>query len=302
MTDAHRLYFWLFLCLFSSLLSPAWGEDVAVILSRTAPPYEEALKGFKANAAFSCLVLNMEGDEQKWPKISQAISQGSYQAVVTIGSEATLKARELPAEIPVVYSMVLFPITSDNRNLSGVHIKIEPLTQIMFMKKMFPGKNRLGVIYNPQYTGPEIVLARAAASQEAVSLLPIAIERPEEIPQALAKLTTNSVDIIWMLADPTVGQPAAVNNFITHERQQRLPVFGFALSQVKAGIFAAFMTDYADIGRQSAELTARVINGKTRNVHEGPKQLVVYVNPRVRKALGLGDFPACPEVQFVPDF
>jgi putative ABC transport system substrate-binding protein len=283
-------------------LVPVWGEEAAIILSRSAGPYQEAFQGFVASVNFSYQIFNMEGDDQKWDSLPQSIRQGGFRIVVTIGSEATLKARQLPGNIPVVYAMVLAPISGANGNISGVHLKIAAADQLHFIRKMLPAKKRIGIIYNPAMTGQDIALARTAAVQEGVALLPIAVVSSADVPGALSKLTPEVVDLIWIIPDPVVGQPDSVQLFIAHSRQQKLPVFGFTMPQAKAGLFAAFSVQNYDIGQQAAALAIKIRSEQARDVHEGPRKFVVYVNAETQKSLGLPDFSDLPEIRIIHPF
>ncbi|MBN1595600.1 hypothetical protein JW933_06705 [candidate division FCPU426 bacterium] len=274
-------------------------KDAAVLLSREMGPYETALRSFKSSATFSYDLFNMEGSQDQGKSVVQKIGQGEYSMVITLGTEAALVADKIPENIPVVYSMVLAPLQGNKPNASCVYIKVDVEAQINSLKKYFPAKNRIGVVYNLQTTSHEIAAARKACEAVGIKLSPIAVENRAEVPKALGKLQNNAVDIIWMVPDTTIGHPEAVKQFISHAQSQNLPLIGFSVFHVKAGALAAFSADYSDIGKQTARLAAKIKNKSVSRQVEGPQKIIFYVNPTVQKKLGLTALSAFSEVQFI---
>ncbi len=285
-----------------SLLLPGPGQakKIVVVLSRSLSAYTTAAQGFEASSvSLKYHVLNMEGDMKAGRRIMQRLEPDKTSLAVAIGTEAALAAKTLNSTIPLLYTMVFNPPDFLNRQAAGIIIKPGIDAQLKRIRKLLPAKNRIGVIYDPRYSSGSIKEARLSADRHGLTLLPIAIEKSEEIPQVLLKLTRDRVDILWMVIDKTLAHPSVFNLLLAHSSKESLPLFGLSSFQVKAGALAAFCVDFPDIGKQTAQLAEKILEGKNKDVLEFPRKMIIYVNPKTQKQLGLADLGVFPEVRFI---
>jgi putative ABC transport system substrate-binding protein len=279
---------------------PGHAMKVAVILSRSLTAYTTAVEGFEvSSASLEYRVLNMEGDMEKGRRIMQSLKPGKTSLVVAVGTEAAIAAKLLNSTIPLLYTMVFNPPDFLHRQAAGIIIKPGIDAQLKRIRKLLPTKNRIGVIYDPRYSSGSIKKARLSADRHALILLPIAIEKQEDIPQVLLKLTRDRVDILWMVIDKTLAHPSVFYLLLAHSSKEGLPLFGLSSFQVKAGALAAFCVDFPDIGNQTSQLAEKILEGKNKDVLEFPRKLIIYVNPKTQKQLGIDDLGVFPEVQFI---
>ena len=282
------------------LPGPGQAKKIVVVLSRSLSAYVAVVEGFKASAAFGKYrVLNMEGDQEKGRRIIQRLSPDNTSLVVAVGTEAAFAAKILNSTIPLLYTMVFTPPDLPHRQVAGIIIKPGIDAQLKRIRKLLPAKNRIGVIYDPRYSSESIKDARQSIDRYALTLLPIAIEKLEEIPQVLTKLTKDRVDIIWMVIDKTMAHPAAFDLLLQHSRKESLPLFGLSPRHVKAGALAAFYVDFQDIGKQTIRLAEKILDGKNKDVLEFSRKLIIYVNPKTQRQLGIDDLGVFPEVRFI---
>ncbi len=279
---------------------PGAAARVVVIVSRTLTPYQEAVSGVRTNSAFQVQELNLDGDLKKGAELLGALPAGSYDLLMPCGTEALLLLKDRWPDLPVVYTMVLEAPAFAGPRTSGVLMQVSIQEQIARLPKMFPGAKKVGVLYNPLYTKKAVTQARDLVTGYGLTLFPIAIEKPEEIPAALANLTGAEVQVLWSVIDPTTTQPAAMAQIIPYALNHKLPFIALASYQVKAGALACFGVDYRDIGMQTAEMAKRMLStSKGGGRVESPRKVVLYVNPQTQKALGLDTLSSLPEVQFV---
>jgi putative ABC transport system substrate-binding protein len=271
---------------------------VVVVLSRTLGPYEEALKSFQQDGRFTVKVVNLEGDMAKAGEIQDAVAAEKPEAVLAFGTEAVNGIKLNPPSVPLVYSMILEPAEIPGKKIAGVVMQIPTAEQFERLSKMIPGAKRIGVLYNPKFSKKIITQARDVVGQHGLALMPIAVENPGEIQGALSNLTKDKVDVLWSVVDNMVAQPAVIGQIIEHARAQKLPFIGLSVYHVKAGALAAFTVDYSDIGRQTADLTAKVTAGESLNRTESPRRVIVFVNDAVQKSLSL-DLSNFSDVQLV---
>lgn len=269
----------------------AWAAKVMVLISNGSEPFMEAMKGFQQTATFEYQTVVLESAQLA------GITSQSASCVVAIGPQAASACNALPADVPVVYSMVLNPASLGKRRTGGVVIRVGLDDQFGRIKKFFPDKKRIGVLYNPVYSDETIRESRKLVEKYGLTLSPIAISKDAEVAGALAKYTRDSVDILWMIVDPTLVNPTVVKQFIVHSLEKNLPLIGLSVFHVKAGALMAFSPDYVDIGSQTAQCVPRVISGES--AHEGPRTIVVYVNAKTQRDLGIRDLSAFAEVKLV---
>lgn len=288
---------WVWVLLGTSLAGAA--GKVVVFVSRSADPYLQAARGFQSEFGQAPVFFNMEGDAEKARQSLGALSPDAVRLVVAIGTEAAQSLGVLDPAIPVVYTLVMEPLKLPERQATGVVIKLSLEDQFQRLQKLFPGRKRVGVIYDPRFSSRDIEEARKLAPTYDLTLMPLAVEKSEEVPEALPKLARGSIDLIWMLPDRTVAAPAAVQVLIAHALREGVPLIGLSMYHVRSGALGALTVNFEDLGAQTARLARRVLAGGSLPSFETPHRVVIYINPKVQKQLGLEDLSVFPEVSFV---
>jgi putative ABC transport system substrate-binding protein len=276
----------------------AAAAKVNVVLSRSAGSYTASMDGFRQAAGFEFEQVNMEGDSSRGREIMAGFAPAGTHLVVAVGTEAMLAAKALNPSIPLLYTMVLEPAAISGHQISSIVLKIDPSEQFARLHKMLPGCKRIGVIYNPSNSSQDVNQARAAAVKFGMALNPIAIEKVEDLDNALSKLTKDSVDLLWMVVDPNLVNPTAIEKMVRHSLDQGIPLVGLSSFHVKAGAWAAFSVDFSDIGAQTADLAQEMLKGGMKNRVTGPRKIIFYVNAKTQKAIGLTVVDS-PEMQYV---
>jgi ABC-type uncharacterized transport system substrate-binding protein len=100
------------------------------------------------------------------------------------------------------------------------------------------------------------------------------------------------VDFVLCFADPDLYNAVTIKPLVLASLEQRLPLVGFSPAFVRAGAAAGIFPDYADMGRQSAEMALRMLRGEDRAVeNEWPRKIRVAINQRVAHLLGVEFHP-----------
>ncbi len=293
-----RILSWIFFVIILNIPLFASAGKVTVLLSRTAGPYSEALQGIQQAGKFEIDVLNMEGDIEKGNQLVKGLTTATTSALITVGTEAGSVADSLAPEIPLVYTMVLDPIDVLKHKNSGVIIKLSVNDQLSRLRKMFPQRKRLGVIYNPAFSKREIEEARSLTGRYEFTFSPIAVEKQEEVASALSKFSPETTDLIWMVFDKTVSSPVSVDLHIRHSLKTNIPVVGLSVFHVKAGMMLAFSADFNDVGIQTSKMVQRSMAGENGKV-EPPKKIQVFLNSKIQKQLSINDLVMIPEIQVI---
>lgn len=204
---------------------------------------------------------------------------------------ATPSAQALAAattEIPVIFSAVTDPVgakllsdmSAPDGNVTGLS-DISPVAQhVEVMREIVPGLKTIGVVYNPGEANAVslVELLRAAASANGLEVAEATASRSAEI-QGAAESLAGKAQIIYAMTDNTVA--SAIAALISAADSAKIPVFGAATSYVEAGAVAAVGFDYYQVGYQTAEYVAGVLDGK--EISAMPARTAtgtdIYINP-----------------------
>ncbi len=256
---------------------PAFSEGpavIAVVLSRDIAPYRDALEGFEAHLAAAkrpakLLDFNIEAWSHDPASLIARIREKRPALILTLGSAATDFVAGQIRDIPIVFSLVL-PSTGrgsleklrdDHRNLSGATMEIPLSVQFEKIRAVIPEARRLGVLYDPQVSGPVIDAARRIAAGAGLELVPISVASEGDVVRETEDLAER-VDILWSVADSTVFTPQGLKHILLSTLRNRIPFVGLSPAFVKAGALLALSCDYEDIGKQSGEIAVRILDGE----------------------------------------
>jgi putative ABC transport system substrate-binding protein len=247
---------------------------IAVVLSRDLAAYREALRGFEDVLKESGLVYRLhefsaDGVAAVRGTLGADIRARDPDLVFTIGSAATNRVSEEIGDLPIVFSMVLS--SSGNRslqewrearpNLTGATMEIPVRTQFSKLKQVLPDVERIGVLYDPDVSGPLIEEAAGSARALGLELVPLAVASETDV-LAQTSALAGSVDALWSVADSTVFTEHGLKHILLETLRNRIPFVGLSPSFVKAGALLAFTTDYRDLGRQAGEQGLRILAGE----------------------------------------
>ena len=241
------------------------------------------------------LTLDLAGNEANVPPVMDALRAASPAVIVTVGSLATsVVLREVP-NTPVVFSMVLYPelSTGGTRDrVTGASLDIPPEVQFRYLRRLLPNARRVGVLFHPQETGAVVRAAAAAATRERFELVARSVRDPGAALGAL-QLLMEEVDAVWTVADTHVLTAETVPALILAAMRRRVPLIGLSPAHVRAGALAALSCDYADIGVQTAELAARILDGAKPSALPimAPRHAAITINAKTAAHLGLNLAP-----------
>ncbi|HXV20923.1 MAG TPA: ABC transporter substrate-binding protein [Desulfuromonadales bacterium] len=253
--------------LLGAVRAMAAGEiKIAVFVSYDAPPMAEALAGFKESLARQGVSAVYElyplqetsGQNRRRPA---AVREDGTRLILALGSLALETAGREAAGIPVVAGMVLREADiRPGRGVTGVFLEFPIETQLAWLLHLMPDARRIGVVFNPAENRDTIEAAGKIAGRMGLELLAREVTTPLELPGALESLA-NRADVLWGISDNVVVTPQTARSLLLFSFRNRIPFIGLSTAWVKAGALYALDRDYRDIGRQCAELAAKVLAG-----------------------------------------
>jgi len=280
------------------LVAHAGGPTVAIIKSSTLSPFERATESIvealgRDPRQPEILIFDLEGDAAKSEGVLAEAYRANPRVIVTVGSLATAAALRGPSSVPVVFSMVLYPrqsgfLAHSSRGVTGASLDIPLDIQFAYLQRLLPASRRVGVLYHPAETGTIVEAARSAASSHGFTLVTEAVNDPAEAVAALGALM-EKVEVVWAVADGHVFTPQATSALILAALRRRIPLIGLSTAHVRSGAVAALYCDYAEVGRQTAELASRVLQGeKCEDIPvAAPRTVTLALNLRTAQHLGM---------------
>ncbi len=302
----------LFIVIFSSInVNVVYAKTfkVCVLKSQNIEPYNIALKGFtdvlrekgyieRKNLAISYYNL---GQEAEGVELIEKVKNEQPDLILTIGTKATREIKKEIKTIPVVFSMVLFPVENDliasiqcsGNNLTGASMDISPEVWFEFLKETLPQAKKIGVVYNPNNTGDVIRRAMDAADKMKLDLIKVAITSSKELPDAIKKIIYR-VNVLWVIADNTVIGGKALDYILPVAFKSGVPIMGQGDYIAESGGLFSLNCDYNDVGRQSGEVTCEILNGiRPEDLPISvPKEIHLTINVKVAENLGLNISPS----------
>ncbi|HET8729365.1 MAG TPA: ABC transporter substrate-binding protein [Alphaproteobacteria bacterium] len=240
----------------------------------------ESAQGNPATAAQIARQFVGEG-----PDVIVPISTPSAQAVVAATQD-----------IPVVFTAVTDPVGAQlvadedqpGGNVTGIS-DLSPLQQhLELIREVLPEAENLGVPYNPGEANAVtlVALLNELAPSVGFNIVEAPAARSADVLGAAQSLI-GEADAIYVPTDNTIV--SALEAVLSVGADNQIPVFSGDTDSVERGTIATVGFDYYQVGRQTGEVVARVLNG------EDPGSIPVrtatgtdlFVNPAAAEAMGV---------------
>jgi len=274
---------------------------IAVVLSRDIAPYREALKGFElgihnASRQYRLVEFNVEAAGPDPDSFVDRIRARRPALILTLGSAATNLVAGSVRDVPVVFSLIL-PSTgtdsiqelrSGHENVAGASMQIPVETQFAKIREILPGAKRIGVLYDPKNSWPQVEAAEKAAAAMGLELVALPVTSEDGVVQRMEEVG-GRVDLLWSVSDSTVFTPQGLRHILLSTLRSRIPFVGLSPSFVKAGALLALSCSYEDVGRQSGEIALRILGGEdpARVPTAVPREVSLSVNMNTAKQIAV---------------
>jgi putative ABC transport system substrate-binding protein len=267
---------------------------VVALRAMKAQPYEVSLEALRRRIGGS-VDLMVEDVERGSDTDADRIAALNPDAIVAIGTQATAWARDSIPDVPIVFAMVLNPVSGGlvesmqepGGRITGAALDIPPQQQLETLHKLL-GARRIAVLYNPAVTGLLVEEAREAAERAGLELVAIEVTDPRHLEAALSQLD-DSIDALWSVADRTVLSRGVLEQVLLHTIRESVPFMGLSAQYVRAGALLALDTSYEENGRLAGELLERVLAGEAPGALPiaVPREIDVVFNPRTAERLDI---------------
>lgn len=278
------------LCLFSAESAAA---QVSLLLSSGADPYLEATDGLKKAL----------GEEGIRPRVlllenlpaAPTLSKGSQaeEVWVAIGSRAAAYLNShLPKTASLVYCMVVDPknigLGAGGRKVAGVSLSKPVREQFAIISKALPELHSIGMLYRSSSSRSVKALAGVRENlPDDWQLAAIDVDTFDSMAEAIRELFRHPVGMVWTMADSALYNRATVKGLLLASLRNRVPVFGFSASFVKAGALLGIDADPGLQGRYAASLVLDALGRSSRDSTDLSVGVTFAVNMVVAQRLGI---------------
>ncbi|EHU9473084.1 ABC transporter substrate-binding protein [Vibrio vulnificus] len=171
--------------------------------------------------------------------------------------------------IPVVFTAVTDPVGAKlvksmeqpGKNVTGLS-DLSPVSQhVDLIKELLPNAKAIGVVYNPGEANAVtlVELLKKSATEKGLKVVESTALKSADVQSATQAIAAKS-DVIYAPTDNTVA--SAIEGMIVAANQAKKPVFGGATSYVEKGAIAGLGFDYYQVGVQTADYVAAILEGQ----------------------------------------
>jgi ABC-type uncharacterized transport system substrate-binding protein len=256
---------------------------VAIVQHSAAAALDEGVRGvldsLKANGLIdgkniSIERFNADNDFAVANAIAEQVVAARFDMIVTIStlSLQTVAKANSSARVIHVFGIVADPFRvgvgigrksplDHPERLVGVPTPLPVGESFRLARKLFPGLQSVGVVWNPSEANSEITTmqAREISKELRIDLREAHVDSSAAVAEAAAALTAQGVQAIWVGGDNTVT--LALDAVVSAARKARIPVFSAVPTQPNRGTILDIGTNFYDAGRITGNLAAEILGG-----------------------------------------
>ncbi len=213
---------------------------------------------------------NANGDSSALATIMQDMISDGVDILVPIATPTAQAAMAATTTIPIIFSAVSDPVAAGlvtsfdetTGNITGVSNYI-PIDDIFKMAlELTPDVKTFGFVYNTSEVNSISGIERAKkyCDENGIAYKEATITSTADLQQAASSLV-GSVEAFFTPNDNMVA--SAMPTYLQVAMDAGVPIYVGADSMVKDGGLATVGIDYTVLGKQTAQMIARIINGET---------------------------------------
>ncbi|MDY3051946.1 MAG: ABC transporter substrate-binding protein [Ndongobacter sp.] len=241
-------------------------------------------------------VKNANGDQTMINSIMQEAVSGKPDLLLPIATGTAQIAATTTSEIPIVFSAVTDPVEAGlcpsweeaGANVTGVSDQTDVASIIDFALELVPGAKTFGLVYSSSEvnSGVQIEQVKKVLEEKGLFYKEGTITNTSELQQVVGNLAPD-VDVFYAPTDNNVA--TAMPTFQQVANKAGKPIFPGAGTMVASGGTGTVGLDYSALGRQTAEMAIRILDGQSvaENPPEKVTDLLKLLNEDQVTALGI---------------
>lgn len=235
--------------------------------------FVDALKerGFEEGKNLTIDQQNAQADQSNLQNIGQRFVNNDVDLIYAIATPSAQTVANLTKEIPIVGSAITdyeaAKLVKSNGepggNLTGTSDMNPIKEQIDLLLQLAPNTKTIGCIYTSSEVNSEIQYEamKAYAESKGLKVEAATISTVNDIQQAAQSLV-GDVDAFYEPTDNIIA--SAMPTLVSITNPAKKPVICGESNMVKAGGLATYGVDYYQLGRQSGNMAADILEGKSK--------------------------------------
>ena len=238
---------------------------------------------------------NAQGDQSNLQTISESLIKDN-DIILGIATPAAQSLVAATSDIPVLFTAVTDPVSAKlvesmekpGGNATGTSDMSPIAKQVELLQTVMPDVKKVGIMYTTNERNSEVQVkeAEAAFKKAGIETLTKGISSTNDV-QDTAKSLMNQTEVLFIPTDNTIV--SSITLITDLSKEMKIPVVGGSADVVSEGVLFSYGADYKALGRQTAKLAVKILEGeKPSDVPaEYPDTLKVVVNEEMAKTLGI---------------
>lgn len=256
-----------------------------------------AARGFKEGQNVVYDRQNAQADQSNLHTIAQRFINNKVDLICAIATPAAQVVANATQDIPIVATAVTDYeaaklIKSNEKpgtNVTGTSDMNLVEAQFDLTMKLVPTAKTIGLIYNSSEINSQVQvdIFKKIAAAKGIEVKEATVNNVNDIQQAARSLLGN-VQAIYVPTDNVLASAMPALAMVTEEA--KIPVIAGEGGMVKAGGVATLGLDYYKLGKQSGEMAADILSGKSKPQDmpiQTQKEFAVIINEENAKKIGL---------------
>ena len=253
-------------------------------------------KGYTEGENLELDFNNAQGDQSNTTTIAQKLVNDQPDLIFAIATPAAQAVANQTTEIPVVITAVTDPqlagLVDSNEapggNITGTSDLTPVKEQINLIKEISPEANSVGILYTSSEDNSilQAELAVEAAEEAGLTAEEFTVSKTEDI-MAVTQSLVGKVDAVYIPTDNLLAANIpAVSQILT---PAGIPLIVGATGMMEEGALATKGLDYYELGKQTADMAIRVLEGEdpATMAIEYQENSALYMNQKIIDELGI---------------
>ncbi|HEM4057660.1 TPA: ABC transporter substrate-binding protein [Streptococcus suis] len=270
-------------------------EHESLTAAREGFVAELEANGYKEGEKLVLDYQNAQGDQANLQTISEQLIDGN-DIVLAIATPSTQSLATVSTETPIVFTAVTDPLSADlvesiekpGGLLTGTSDQAPIDKQVELLGQAVPDAKTVGILYTTSERNSEVQVEQAKELLEKAGYKVVVkgITSSNEVQDATTSLMKD-VDALFIPTDNTVASTMTMIGELSVEH--KVPVIGGSTDMVDEGGLLTYGTNYEALGRQTAKMAIKIIEGANVSeiAVEYPETVSLHVNEEMAQKLGI---------------
>ena len=214
-------------------------------------------------------IQNAQGDMATAQAIAHKLAADRLDLILAIATPTAQATAHVIKDTPILITAVTDPVAAGlvesierpGTNVTGTSDLTPVALQLELLQELAPTAQRVGIVYNAGEVNSvvQVQLAREIAAALGLQLVEATVSNSSEVLLA-AQTLAGRVDALYVPTDNTVAP--AIESMVLVAERFKLPLIVGEEELVPKGALATIGIDYYQLGRQTANIAHRVLQGE----------------------------------------